>query len=181
MPQPSKNRATTLGKFIALVLRHQPDAAGLTLDKEGYAQVSALLANRAQPMTREELDYVVATDSKGRYAYDNTRERIRANQGHSLRVDVGLKQAVPPAKLYHGTADRSVNAILREGLKPMSRQHVHMSASEDTAVDVGGRHGKATVLLVDALDAHEDGIKFYLSENGVWLADVVPAQYLSLA
>lgn len=180
MGQLSKTRATTLGKFIALVLRHDPSAAGLVLCENGWADTAALVANTKQPMAFWELEEVVHNDSKTRYAFNGDYTKIRANQGHSVDVDVELVEAAPPLVLYHGTADRFVEAILREGLKPMSRQHVHLSADTETAAAVGKRHGKLVILKVLADTAVQDGQRFYRSANGVWLTGPLKPDYIEL-
>ena len=171
-------------KFLSLVLRHAPETIGLSLDANGWAEVDQLLAQAAshgKAITRAQLDAVVANDSKTRYAYSDDGLRIRANQGHSLAaVDIGLPPATPPAALYHGTASRFVDAIREQGLRPGSRNHVHLSATEDTAVNVGSRHGKPVVLSIDTAAMLAQGHVFYLSANGVWLTDAVPAAFITL-
>ena len=170
-------------KFLSLVLRHAPETIGLSLDANGWAEVDQLLAQAAshgKAITRAQLDAVVANDSKTRYAYSDDGLRIRANQGHSLAaVDIGLPPATPPAALYHGTASRFVDAIREQGLRPGSRNHVHLSATEDTAVNVGSRHGKPVVLSIDTAAMLAQGHVFYLAANGVWLADAVPATFIT--
>lgn len=172
-------------KFLSLVLRHAPETIGLSLDANGWAEVDQLLAQAAshgKAITRGQLDEVVANDSKTRYAYSDDGLRIRANQGHSLAaVDIGLPPATPPAVLYHGTASRFVDAIREQGLRPGSRNHVHLSATEDTAVNVGSRHGKPVVLSIDTAAMLAQGHVFYLSANGVWLTDAVPAAFITLS
>ena len=171
-------------KFLSLVLRHAPETIGLSLDANGWAEVDQLLAQAAshgKAITRAQLDEVVANDSKTRYAFSMDGLRIRANQGHSLAaVDIGLPPAMPPAVLYHGTASRFVDAIREQGLRPGSRNHVHLSATEDTAVNVGSRHGKPVVLSIDTAAMLAQGHLFYLSANGVWLTDAVPAAFITL-
>ena len=169
-------------KFIALVLRHKPEAAGITLDGHGWAQVDELIAgvSRRMPLTREMLEEIVRTDNKQRYSFSPDHQRIRANQGHSIPVDVELKQAVPPDTLYHGTGDKYVESILREGLLPKSRLYVHLSRDAATAEQVGRRHGKPVLFLVDAAAMVRDGYAFYLSENQVWLTREVPVRYLTI-
>lgn len=177
-----RNRTTDLSKWLSYVLRHNPGSAGLTLDSAGWVAVDLLLAaagRSGNAMKREELEEVVATSDKQRFAFNDDHSRIRANQGHSIPVDLQLPVMVPPAVLFHGTADRFVASILRDGLKPQQRHHVHLSAEPTTAVDVGGRHGKPVVLRVDAARMHADGHVFRRSENGVWLAEHVPPAYLS--
>ena len=169
-------------KFIALVLRHKPEAAGITLDGHGWAQVDELIAgvSRRMPLTREMLEEIVRTDNKQRYSFSPDHQRIRANQGHSIPVDVELKQTVPPDTLYHGTGEKYVESILREGLLPKSRLYVHLSRDAATAEQVGRRHGKPVLFLVDAAAMVRDGYAFYLSENQVWLTREVPVRYLTI-
>ena len=167
-------------RFIALILRHKPETIGITLDEHGWADVQALLegVSRTHPLTREELEEIVRSDSKQRYAFNEDHTRIRANQGHSVAVDVELKEVKPPETLYHGTGEKYVSSIEREGLLPKSRLYVHLSSDTRTAQDVGARHGTPVIFLVDAGKMARDGYAFYLSQNGVWLTKQVPAQYL---
>ena len=171
---------TQISKLISLVLRHHPENLGLTLDSHGWAETSALIEaiNAIQPFDMQQLEAIVRTDNKQRYAFSPDRTRIRASQGHSIPVDLELTPQKPPAVLWHGTGESFVDAIMREGLKPMGRQYVHLSADPDTAVKVGKRHGRPVVFAVDAARMSGDGLLFYRSENGVWLADAVPVQYL---
>lgn len=171
-----------LGRFLSLVLRHDPSAAGICLDEHGWADVEALIngvRSTGRAIDRETLERIVRENSKQRYAFNDDHTRIRANQGHSLAVDVELRQAEPPARLYHGTASRFLPAIRREGLRPMGRQYVHLSRDRQTAEAVGRRHGSPVVLTVDAAAMVRDGAVFYLSENGVWLCAAVPPAYLT--
>jgi putative RNA 2'-phosphotransferase len=145
--------------------------------------VDALLAASARdrlPLTRAELEEVVARNDKQRFAFDPTGRRIRANQGHSIPVELGLEPATPPAVLYHGTGHCAVESISRVGLSRMRRRHVHLSGDIPTARRVGARHGRPTVFAVDAAAMHQAGHTFYRSPNGVWLVDSVPPQYLHL-
>jgi putative RNA 2'-phosphotransferase len=171
---------TRTSKFLALVLRHDPAAAGITLDGEGWADVGALLAGMAAKghvLSGEQLRELVAADSKGRYALSGDGGRIRAVQGHSIDVELNLKARMPPAVLFHGTATRFREAIKAEGLLRRSRRYVHLSADRETAVSVGQRHGKPWVIEIDAARMHAEGVEFFLSENGVWLVESVPARY----
>ena len=168
-------------KFLSLVLRHKPQLAGLALDSAGWVSVEALLAGCASkglPITRNDLEEVVARNSKRRFAFDESGTMIRANQGHSVEVDLELEPTEPPDVLYHGTSERAGDTIRREGLKKMSRHHVHLSADIETARIVGARHGKPLVFRVDAGAMQATGFTFYRSENGVWLVDRVPSEYL---
>lgn len=172
-----------LSVFISLVLRHNPDAAHITLDKHGWADVDELLRginDTGRKINMDILEEIVATDNKQRYSFNEDRTLIRANQGHSIPVDVELEERKPPEFLYHGTADRFLKSILSEGLKPMSRLYVHLSIDTDTAAKVGKRHGKPVILKVHSGEMHRNGIKFYLSENGVWLTKKVSVKYLEL-
>lgn len=175
-------RAVTVSKFLAKHLRHQPEAIGLELDAAGWASVDDVLAASARagfPITREELDAAVFAAGKRRYVYDESGARVRAAQGHSVVVELGYEPAVPPAVLYHGTHPRALDAILREGLRPMGRRHVHLSADVASATDVGRRRGRPIVLAVDAATLHAAGRVFFVADNGVWLTDAVPAERLS--
>lgn len=177
------DRAVRISKFLALVLRHDPGAVGISLDEGGWADVDELIAACARAgcaFSRAELDQVVAANSKQRFAFSEDGRRIRASQGHSVDVDLGLAAAEPPPVLYHGTGSRTVGQILHEGLKPMSRQDVHLSADAETARRVGARHGRPAVLEVDAAALAGLGHVFRVSANGVWLTDRVPPEHLRL-
>lgn len=163
-------------KRLSSVLRHAPGSVGLTLDAAGWADVEALLA--ALGWTRAELEHVVATNDKRRFALDGSGTRIRASQGHSVPVDLGYAARTPPAVLFHGTAERNLPRIEAEGLRPGRRHAVHLSPDEVTARAVGARHGRAVVLRVDAAGMTAAGAVFTRSANGVWLVDAVPPQYL---
>ena len=158
-----------LSVFLSLVLRHQPEAAGITLDEHGWADVEALIqgiSGTGRPMDMELLEDIVRTDAKGRYSFNEDRTLIRANQGHSIPVDVELTETAPPQVLYHGTASRFEQAILEQGLKPMSRLYVHLSGDAKTALTVGRRHGKPVVFEVDSGRMSRDGEHFYISQTG---------------
>lgn len=174
-------RLVRTSKFLSKHLRHQPARLGLILAQGGWVGVEALLAACARhgmPLTRDELDEVVAGNNKQRFAYDETGTRIRANQGHSVDVDLLLEPVAPPAVLYHGTGHGAVAAIRREGLRRMRRHHVHLSPDVATATTVGARHGRPVVFAVDAAAMHGAGYVFYRSANGVWLVERVPPEYL---
>lgn len=176
-----EKRAVKVSKFLSMVLRHQPESVGLTLDEAGWVDVDELIAAcaaRGRRFSRAELDHVVATNSKKRFAFSADGRRIRASQGHSVAVELGLPAVPPPDVLYHGTATATLPLILRDGLKPMSRQDVHLSADVETAVRVGSRHGRPVVLVVDAAALAADGHAFRVSANGVWLTDLVPPRRL---
>jgi putative RNA 2'-phosphotransferase len=174
----------TASKFMSLVLRHNPSKAGITLDKNGWADVVELIngMNNARRMkiTFDDLKEIVATCDKQRYRFNDNHTKIRANQGHSVAVDVELKEAEPPATLYHGTATRFKDAILSDGLKSKSRLYVHLSTDIQTAVKVGGRHGTPVILAINTAKMRAEGYKFLLSENGVWLTERVPAEYITV-
>lgn len=171
-----------LSMFLSLILRHKPEAAGISLDQYGWADVEALIqgVNRTGKwqLDRELLEQIVKEDPKQRYAYNQDHTKLRANQGHSIPVEVELTQSEPPAVLYHGTATRFLESIFAQGLNGQGRQYVHLSADMATAAAVGRRHGVPVVLQIDAGRMAQDGYEFYLSANGVWLCRQVPAEYL---
>ena len=172
-----------LGRFLSLVLRHDPDAAGISLDRHGWADVAALLAGvrrTGRQIDRETLERIVRENDKQRYSFNEDHTKIRANQGHSIQVDIELPAADPPPYLYHGTAARFLPSIRREGIKKMSRQYVHLSGDYQTAVEVGRRHGAPAVLMIDAEAMARDGAAFCRSENGVWLCEYVAPEYFLL-
>ncbi|MDJ0364064.1 RNA 2'-phosphotransferase [Hymenobacter sp. H14-R3] len=173
--------ATRYSKFLSQHLRHQPEAIGLTLQAGGWVAVADLLAACAAhgyPLTRDELDDLVEDSDKQRFAYDEAGQRLRAQQGHSVAVNLELVPATPPAVLYHGTAPAALPAIRATGLQKMSRHHVHLTADEATARRVGQRRGRPVLLAVNAAAWHAAGGVFYRSGNGVWLTEAVPPQYL---
>ena len=168
-------------KLLSRILRHDPGSVGLTLGPGGWVAVDDLLAAlraRGRPIDRALLEHVVATNDKRRFAFDPTGTRIRASQGHSVGVDLGLTPVVPPAELYHGTAERTAPVIAAEGIRKMRRDHVHLSPDLATATRVGARHGRPHVFVVDAAAMHRAGHQFFLSDNGVWLTEHVPPEYL---
>ena len=170
-----------LSRFLSYALRHRPDAVGLALDANGWAEVADVLrVARAQGhnLDRATLERIVRESDKQRFALDGGR--IRANQGHSVAVDLGLAPVAPPDVLYHGTSRRFLDAILDQGLRRQSRHHVHLSADAETARAVGARHGPPVVLAVRAGEMARGGHRFYRSENGVWLADAVPSGFLDV-
>ena len=175
-----KLNTTTISKYLSFILRHHPEEAGLTLDSHGWANVGELLrgVEPKYPLTLELLEEIVATDEKQRYSFSDDKTLIRANQGHSINVDVDLREAMPPEFLWHGTAERFADSIEARGLLKMNRMYVHLSSDCETAVKVGSRHGKPLVYKVSAAKMTADGYKFYLSANNVWLTDSVPARYL---
>jgi len=163
-----------VSKFISLVLRHEPEVLGLEMDSAGWVSSEALLAGlqRRFKVSMTDIEAIVANDTKGRYSLADGR--IRANQGHSIPVDLGLLPVDPPDVLYHGTVARALQAIMAEGLQPRSRQHVHLSPDIPTARTVGARRGRPMILSIDAARLSRGGHLFYLSDNGVWLPDHVP-------
>jgi len=172
---------TRISKYISLILRHKPEVIGIQLDAHGWADVNALLAgiSKKYPINRDILDEIVRSDEKQRYSFSQDGTKIRANQGHSIPVDVELEQKTPPDVLWHGTGEKYVESINRIGLIPKSRLYVHLSKDYEIAKTVGNRHGKPVVYRVNAKQMAEDGYPFYLSVNGVWLTKEVPVQYLS--
>lgn len=167
-------------KFLSLILRHKPQLVGLELDEHGWANVEELIrrVNRKRPLDLPTLEQIVATDEKQRYSFSADGKLIRANQGHSIPVDVELEELEPPEILYHGTARRYGAPIASQGLLKMSRLYVHLSSDVETAEKVGRRHGKPMIFRVESLRMFNDGYKFYRSVNGVWLTEHVPAKYL---
>ena len=171
---------TKASKYLSLILRHKPEAAGITLDEHGWADVRALIAGiqKTQKFNQEMLEEIVRTDHKQRYSFNEDKTRIRANQGHSIPVDVELPVTRPPRTLWHGTAEKYVESIDRNGLLPKGRLYVHLSGDKKTAFQVGSRHGKPVIYQVDCEKMSADGFLFYRSVNGVWLTKKVPVNYL---
>jgi len=175
------NEDVELGKFISLILRHKPEVIGISLDKNGYADVKELLngINKAgKEIDMVTLERIVRENNKKRYCFNDDKIKIRANQGHSLKVDVQLKIAEPPKVLYHGTAERFLESIKENGILKQSRQYVHLSNNKEIALDVGRRHGKPVVLIINTEKMLKDGYVFYLSENNVWLCDNILWKYV---
>lgn len=177
------NTLDNISRFLSLLLRHKPGTVGLVLDENGWADVNELL-EKMKPhgfhVSKEQLEEVVFTNNKKRFAFNEDHTKIRASQGHSIAVDLKMEPVTPPAFLYHGTGEKSVASILATGLEKRSRQHVHLSADKETALAVGSRHGKPVVLVINARQMQADGFLFYLSANKVWLTDAVPVLYISL-
>ncbi len=172
-----------LSKFLSLILRHKPEAIGIELDSHGWADIESLLAGinaTGRQVNQKILEEIVATDAKQRYSFNADKTAIRANQGHSLPIDLELQVQNPPGRLFHGTAIRFWKSIQAEGLNPMGRQYVHLSKDPGTAAKVGQRHGSPIILQVDSSSMHQDGHPFYLSQNGIWLTPKVPANYIKL-
>ncbi|MEO6994604.1 MAG: RNA 2'-phosphotransferase [Lacunisphaera sp.] len=170
-----------LSKFLSLVLRHEPERLGLRLDSAGWVGVNELLAACAVervPLTRVRLEQIVVASEKQRFAFDETKTRIRANQGHSVKVELGYEPQVPPELLYHGTVEKFLSSIREHGLLKGERHHVHLSGDEATARQVGSRRGSPIILTVKAGVMHRAGHQFFRSTNGVWLVDQVPVSDL---
>lgn len=176
----AREKYASLSRFIAKILRHEPEIIGITLDSHGWAKVSELIegVKKTRPIDIDILKEIVATDRKGRYSFSDDGEFIRANQGHSLDVDADLEEREPPELLYHGTSQDTVPIINAEGLKPMTRLYVHLSKDYSTAIQTGKRKGKPFVFRVKAGEMFRDGHKFFISSNGVWQVKFVPPQYL---
>ena len=179
----SDKRMKNTSKFISLILRHKPEVIGISLDEHGWADVQDLIAgvNRSEGyfLDLETLEEIVRTDEKQRYSFNNDHTLIRANQGHSIPVDVELEEKTPPDILWHGTGEKYVSSIDTQGLIPKSRLYVHLSSDVETAKKVGSRHGRPVIYRIDCRKMTEDGFHFYLSANKVWLTKAVPAEYLS--
>lgn len=176
-----KESLVKISKFISLVLRHRPDKIGIKLDINGWCDVYELIEKSKKYgcfFNLQELKEVVETNEKQRFAFNHDNTKIRANQGHSISVDLELKPMTPPSVLYHGTSERFLSSILKEGIKKMNRQHVHLSSDIETARKVGSRHGKVVVLEIDTAAMIKAGNVFYRSENHVWLTDFVSSRFI---
>lgn len=172
-----------ISKFLSLVLRHQPTTIELVLDKNGWADTQELLkklAKYGKGISLETLQQVVAENDKKRFVFSEDGTKIRANQGHSIEIELGYQAVEPPNLLFHGTATRFLDSIQEKGLLKGDRHHVHLSTNLETATKVGSRHGKVIVLEVNAKEMHQAGFKFFVSENGVWLTDHVPTAFLKI-
>lgn len=177
-----RKELVSTSKFLSLVLRHQPEKIGLVLNEEGWAVVDELLeraVGHGVKLDRPTLDEIVSTNEKKRFRFSDDGLCIRASQGHSIEVQLNLPPVAPPAVLFHGTATRFWPSIRKSGLLKGGRRHVHLSADAETARKVGARHGKPLVLRIDSMRMHGDNHVFYVSENGVWLAEHVPPRYLA--
>lgn len=170
-------------KFLSYVLRHHPELINLALDENGWANVDELIAKSKRDSYEgiifEELDEIVQTNAKKRFAFNEDKTKIRASQGHSIDINLALIPQQPPEFLYHGTAQSNIKSILEKGIEKRSRQHVHLSQDKETATNVGMRHGKPIILTIRTQKMFEDGIEFYLSDNQVWLTDHVDPKYIS--
>lgn len=169
---------TSISKFLSYVLRHKPDSIGIELDPEGWASIDELIKKADIPLTKDLLYEVVATSDKKRFAISADGRTIRANQGHSAAVDLGLQPKQPPEFLYHGTATRFLNSINEQGLLPQNRQHVHLSTDAETAIKIGQRHGKPIVLTILTLRMFQQGHQFFQAENGVWLTKNIEPKFI---
>ncbi|WP_175017402.1 RNA 2'-phosphotransferase [Rasiella rasia] len=178
----SEKQQTHISKFLSLVLRHKPETIGVQLDQNGWVDINELIEKSNKygiKFNRETLNHIVATNSKKRFAINNKLDKIRASQGHSIEIELGYTSQKPPRTLFHGTSEKSVQSILKKGLKRQNRQHVHLSSDIETAKKVGQRHGKPYIFKVFAEQMFNDNLEFFISENGVWLTENVPEKYLS--
>ena len=174
------NKIKKISKYLSLLLRHQPEKIGLSLDNNGWASVAEILNHQEINFTMVDLEEVVATNDKKRFSFNEDKTKIRANQGHSIKgIDLELEVKTPPAFLYHGTVAKFLSAIKEEGLQKMNRQHVHLSADRETAVKVESRRGKPIILSIQSGAMHKEGYAFYLSANGVWLTDEVASKFIA--
>lgn len=175
-----KPSVVSTSKYISLILRHKPEVAGISLDEHGWANVDDLIAgvNKTRPLTKELLEEIVRTDEKQRFSFSEDKSRIRANQGHSIQVDVELEELEPPEYLWHGTGEKYKESIIENGLISKTRLYVHLTDNRETAIKTGSRHGKPELFLVNSGQMYRDGYRFFRSVNGVWLTKYVPAIYL---
>lgn len=179
-----KSELIEISKFLSLILRHKPESIGVSMSPDGWVKINELIEAAQKHkinLTKELIDEVITTNDKQRFTYSSDGESIRANQGHSIHIQLELQPIKPPDTLYHGTAVRFMEEIRKKGLLKMNRQHVHLSHLKTTAYDVGKRHGKPIILIIDAQTMSQDGYEFYVSKNGVWLTKHVPPQYLQEA
>ena len=179
----SEKQQTQISKFLSLVLRHKPETIGITLDQNGWININELIEKSNKygvQFNRETLNHIVATNSKKRFAISESFDKIRASQGHSVKIELGYINKMPPEILFHGTSEKSVSSILEKGLKRQNRQHVHLSNDIETANKVGQRHGKPYIFEVLAEQMYNDNFEFFISDNGVWLTENVPNKYLNV-
>lgn len=177
----NEKEITQISKFLSLVLRHQPQTIGIELDQNGWTNIDVLIKHANDygvKIDRHLLNHIVATNAKKRFAFNDTQDKIRASQGHSVDIELGYINQQPPEILFHGTGEKSAPSILQHGIEKRSRQHVHLSSSLETAIKVGQRHGKPHIFKVLAGQMFKDNFQFFISDNGVWLTDNVPARYL---
>lgn len=178
-----KRNLVQLSKLISYILRHKPDSIGLNLDSEGWAIIDDLINKcnaSGNSLDKNILIELVKDNDKKRFSISADGHRIRANQGHSIPVNLSLTEQEPPSILYHGTSNRYLSSILKSGLKPQSRHHVHLSTNEITALRVGQRHGEPALLKIESYYMYSEGFKFFITTNSIWLTDHVPPEYLSL-
>lgn len=174
----------TKSKFLSLILRHKPEEVNLKLDKNGWANINELIdkcRSKGIELNFNQLRIIVETNNKKRFTFNEDFTKIRANQGHSIEVDVKLEEIKPPEFLYHGTSEKNLELILESGIKKMNRLHVHLSSEKITAEKVGQRHGKPIIFIINTNDMYKDGIKFYLSKNNVWLTDYIAPKYIKIS
>lgn len=179
-PETKERRLERLSKFLSMILRHRPEVIGITLDEHGWASVDELIngINQTEAFSLATLEKIVESDAKQRYSFSPDKTLIRANQGHSIPVDVELEKKTPPETLFHGTGEKAVPKILQEGLLPMERLYVHLSTDKETAISVGKRHGKPVIFKINTKKMEEEGYDFFQSVNGVWLTKAVPVKFL---
>jgi len=175
-----KNREIKISKFLSYVLRHKPESIGLTLNKNGWASVAEILNNSKLSFSIEELKQVVENNDKKRFSFNEDLTRIKANQGHSVKIELEFQKIIPPETLYHGTAKRFIKSIQQQGLLKGERHHVHLSKDIQTASSVGKRHGNVVILAINTKQIYQDGYQFYLSDNHVYLVDYVSPNYLTI-
>lgn len=177
----NEKETSEISKLLSLILRHSPETIRLKLDENGWANVNELIAqcNKHQKkLNMKLLEYVVETNDKKRFTFNEDKTKIRASQGHSIKVELDLKEVQPPEYLYHGTVEKFINSIKKDGLQKMRRQHVHLSIDKETAAKVGSRRGKPVILAIQSRRMFHDNYKFYISENNVWLCNEVPTKYI---
>jgi RNA:NAD 2''-phosphotransferase len=170
-----------LSKFLSLLLRHSPKTIGITLDENGWTDVIDLIDKmnkNGEKINMEILKEIVNTDNKSRYTFDENYTKIRATQGHSVKVELGYIPQKPPIILYHGTGKKYIESIFKDGIKKQSRNHVHLSGDKETALKVGQRHGTPIILEILSEEMYNNNHQFFLSENGVWLTDYIPVEYI---
>lgn len=174
---------TKISKLLSFALRHKPEELNLTLDKSGWANINDLLKSlkyKGHNLSRDDLNEIVETNNKKRFAISEDGKKIRASQGHSIKIDLGYTPTSPPSALYHGTVSEFLDSIFKKGLIKGSRHHVHLSKDIETAINVGSRRGKPIILEIDSKSMEEDGYDFFVSENGVWLTEHVPPKYITI-
>lgn len=180
----SSNQTTHLSKLLSYILRHKPEEYEIVLDENGYTNVDELISKlntHNENISFEKLQYIVDTNNKKRFAFNDDLTKIRASQGHSVDVELGYAEQQPPEILYHGTVEKFLASILKDGLQKMQRHHVHLSADKITAIKVAQRRGKPIILKIKANEMFSAGYKFYLSDNSVWLTEHVPVNFIEIA